>query len=83
MATSTSRRQLRLGAALIAANLLLLPMSAALAESSKTKVTSDPRRTSARPVAHLQQQVVPHVVNARIAAAEGNTLNTRKTTTEN
>jgi len=58
MDTSTTRRQPRRGAALLAASLLPLTMSAALAEPSPIAVTVDPLRTGPQPYAVVRHQTV-------------------------
>lgn len=84
MDTSTSRRQPRLGAALLAATFLPLTMSAALAEPSPVAVTVDPLHSRAQPVAVVRQRTVSYAdldlntaegletFNQRIAAAVRN-----------
>jgi UrcA family protein len=80
----TSKRQPRLGAALLAACMLPLTMSAALAESTTIEVTVDPAGTNERPSAMTHQQSVPYrdlaldttqgfeTLNRRIATAVNN-----------
>jgi len=84
MDASTSRRQLRLGAALTAVTFLPFTMSAALAEPSTLGVTAISSELSEQHVTEIQQQEVPYgdldlekakgleTLNNRIAAAVRN-----------
>jgi UrcA family protein len=84
MDTSTSRRQSRLGVALIAATLLPLTVSPALAETSTIGVAAGSLLLDTYRAAEVQQQAVPYgdldletakgleTLNSRIAAAVRN-----------
>jgi len=84
MHTSTTKRQLRLGAALLVAGLLPITLSVALADPSAIDVTTNPLRQEAASAASFQQQVVPYgdldldtaqgleMLNRRLAMAAGN-----------
>lgn len=77
MRISISRRQPRLGAALLAATLLPLSISAALAEQSTTGATADPLHGTASPFSEHRQQAVPYG-DLDLDTAEGlETLNQR------
>ncbi len=60
MDSSTSRRQPRLGAALLAVTLLPLTVSAALAGPSPVAARVDPLHTGPQPFAVVRQQTVPY-----------------------